>query len=566
MTNRILIATIFLLIALSTTFAETITVGTTYSDFWDYGCSGRHIARDTLGGLHMTWVKSLDSGANQAIQYDGRYPLQFPWEPLAYSWLCSNGSQVFWGYGSGYPTIQTLSNGSAVITGSHPSTTWGYVSTTGIDDGYITGAFIERYVTTIANPPLDSVIYPNAAVDHRDYLHVFSVEQISDSWYKRIYYSRSGVAATAPTFQMTTFQIAETTMTNTCLVVASRNTNRVIMAWPKPFDTNSPAEIDYNNNLCFVQTTNSNFTWNFSNPTNVTHFTESDSFRFDNDATAIFDNQNHLHIVYVIRGGFPVVSDSIPGTNASCLLMHWCETDPTVTDIVADGWWLPSDTHPALPYQSTIARPALSIATNGDLYCVFCRYARFDTSANGWGCGDIWATVSSDNGNNWYYPTNLTNTPANAGTAGNVHSEIFPSVQEVTNNDSLYISYLDDRAGGTAELATNSPEWTLNQVNVKIVRTNVVHRDSLLPTTSDWWYTSAYPPTPDGLTITHSNGNAYISWNPVENAVGYKIYRSDAGYFQPSSGNFVTTCPANVTSYIDGYANGHKYYRVVAYK
>ncbi len=63
---------------------------------------------------------------------------------------------------------------------------------------------------------------------------------------------------------------------------------------------------------------------------------------------------------------------------------------------------------------------------------------------------------------------------------------------------------------------------------------------------------------PQGLTATYSNGNVTLSWNPVENATLYKIYRG------LSSGNESYYGNTTNTTFIDSNVSaGHTYYYYV---
>lgn len=76
-----------------------------------------------------------------------------------------------------------------------------------------------------------------------------------------------------------------------------------------------------------------------------------------------------------------------------------------------------------------------------------------------------------------------------------------------------------------------------------------------------FFFPSAHATAPQGLTATYSNGNVTLSWNPVENATLYKIYRglssSNESYYANVSGNQTTYIDTNVTE-------GHTYYYQVS--
>jgi len=474
------------LCAFSISIAQTV-IGTTYQDFFDYGCSPRRIAYDAVGGLHATWMNLPSVGGTRVIEYNHRAPYS--------EWLAVNGITLFNGASAGYPCIGLKNHRYAIITAHRPGTSLGYTTTVAVDSAYPAGRFSEHPIANSTNPPADSIIWPNMVIARNNRPIIFSREYPrSDADYCKLFYS---VGDTSQSI-FTTFAPAESTSFGICALAASRISNRVVMAWAQSVYNGYQPESTYDgiNDLYLLESTNNGVSWNFDTPRNITRSRlyqnendPGDTLWCSEDANMIFDNQDHLHIVFITRGLWLGPPDTMTTggniirgfTTSHCFLWHWTETRPDSFDIVADGWWWSSLRYITMAYQSTISRPSLSIGTNGNLYCVFTRYAQNDTSANGWPCGDIWASVSVDNGDNWSMATNLTNTINHGEPSGSANSEMFPSVQEVVNDDTLYVMYLLDKSGGCASAEyTLANDLTLNSVVVRSVCTEQIRNDYII--------------------------------------------------------------------------------------
>ncbi|MDK9701433.1 MAG: T9SS type A sorting domain-containing protein, partial [bacterium] len=475
-------------------------IGTTYSDFFSYGSANKYIARDSAGYLHVSWMNArLTGGGDRVVSYNYRNP--------SGAWSSSTGTPVFTGVGAGFNCSDVRRDGRAVVTAHRPGTSFGYTCVTGIDLEAYANALIDVATPACVNPPIDSILWPTMSINRHNMAHVFARERDVGGIYpySRIYYSRTNTeletaSAFVPGFN--TYGISYATQT-------SRTTDNIAVAWPEtnvPNGYENPAgwagylALQINNDLKIARSNDGGNAWNFANALNVTRFrgwqanhfalfgdttlAAGDTFRFFNDAALVYDNNNQLHVVFVTRGLWEDgTADTTAGppvyglTGSASFMWHWSEANPDTCTIVADGWWNAPQTQ---AWRSTIDRPSIGVATNGDLYVVFTRYDYGDMSMNGWPCGDVYATVSANNGMSWYHPTNLTNTAGDSLPAGQAHNEIWPSVQEVIT-DSLFVSYIDDMSGGSAWFEEAlSADWTLNPVRVMSVSPNQIRRDSLL--------------------------------------------------------------------------------------
>ncbi len=488
-------------------------VGSTWLDWFSRGAHNRYLERDTLGGMHVTWMNARASGnGDRVISYNYREPNG--------GW--STPSVVFNGTGSGFPSIDLLPDGRAVVAAHHPVEA--PVSTPtliGVDDDYQLSAF--RRVT-VPNPealPNDSINWPMMTIDHQNRAHLIGRNRDGGRslGYFRLFYARSDTGV----HNSQAWSYAFRSFEHSYALASSRISDKVAIAWPSTMIPNAYVDqagwrnfqiTEYCNDLWIARSTNGGSTWNFDDSTNnITRFrgwswdrfnldddtlaAAGDTFRFMNDAAMVYDNQDHLHIVFnCIRVIEDMTIDTTQrprtppisrGNYFPTLYYHWTDAHPDTFSVVADGWWFAAPNYYNQYYRTTIDRTSLSISTDDKLYCAFTRYAEDDTSANGYPCGNVWVTVSTDTGMTWYYPTPITDTTPNAGAAsGSAHSRIWPTLPEVTNNDSLYVMYFDDRSGGSTWIdgplsgSNCANDWTLNQVYVQSFPRNQIRMDSTL--------------------------------------------------------------------------------------
>jgi hypothetical protein len=156
------------------------------------------------------------------------------------------------------------------------------------------------------------------------------------------------------------------------------------------------------------------------------------------------------HLVFTV---YNVSSDIFPTANTvrfiSPKIMHWSPSTgitqvagkfniPGLTDTITTALLVP------------VGQPSISRTNSGKLICSFTTFLRGNTQVvdNGdvLNAGEIFVTVSNNNGANWSTPVNITNTPS----VEEKHSSLLPR----SASDSLNIFYLRDmKAGGWVNVA-----------------------------------------------------------------------------------------------------------------
>jgi|WetSurMetagenome_2_1015567.scaffolds.fasta_scaffold55369_2 hypothetical protein len=292
-----------------------------------------------------------------------------------------------------------------------------------------------------------SYVLPHIAADILDHVHLLTlnIENVGGPYYLNYQHSDDGG------FTFNDIEVIDSTLTAADLVVSSRYGTQSAILYAKPRIYNLDSSNSFNNDLALLKSDNGSV-WDWEHPLNLTRFVDTDTFRLGFDESAFFDNMNWLHIAFPTLAYYHYVDhDSV---NTSSVLWHWSDLEDSFT-VIAYGW---NESNPGV-WHLSIDRPSLAYnEENGWIYCVYEKFDNIDTSIQGYSNGEIWATVSTDNGINWSEGINITNTISPGCYPGDCNSEVFPSAAEVVN-DTLHVFYcLDKDAGG----AVNNPsEGTL---------------------------------------------------------------------------------------------------------
>jgi hypothetical protein len=157
---------------------------------------------------------------------------------------------------------------------------------------------------------------------------------------------------------------------------------------------------------------------------------------------------NEVHLVYTVYDTSSVALTSPPNTTwfKSSKIIHWSPS--TGVDTVAARYNMPNFTDTITTALMTpLCHPSIGIY-NGLLYCTFTAFLRGNTQVVADGsvlnAGEIFLTFSTDNGNTWATPVNITNTP----NIEEKHPSVIRNFTRPTN-DSVGVYYLRDlKAGG----------------------------------------------------------------------------------------------------------------------
>jgi hypothetical protein len=213
-----------------------------------------------------------------------------------------------------------------------------------------------------------------------------------------------------------------------------------------------------NADLIYYRSSDCGETWNA--PVNVTQFTWQDPEGLYYDLNAVIDDDGELHVIY----------HTIPadGRDYPTSLYHWSPS--TGIRLITTAPW-PDDPCPIcgviLPSCRTvdlaIADMTLSVKPAGVhgladelIYAIWTQYGPNDTDratvddvGTLFGClnGEIYWSVSSDNGFTWDRPQNLTGTVTPGCLPGDCASESWVSAAARADSG-VYISFVEDRHAG----------------------------------------------------------------------------------------------------------------------
>ena len=472
-------------------------IGTTWYEFQQNGSMGRMISVTDQGYRNFSWMYTNQPYASSTTP---RYVYANGEDSLgSYLGECNvDGGTTR----AGYCNQTHLQDGTSIIVYHRTDGTpiW-YVSITA---GNSPGSnFFDRHWDIpdfIANAPsAEPGMWPQAEVKHniatgRDYIHVVMTE--ANPWGEppMVAYERCYIQDGPDLLDTMICQSFQGDSTRTYKVVAGDNgggnlspishfdsscsitpvvavspvSERVAIAFLKPADP--LGSCDYGSDACFIESMVNGDDWITGSTWlppeyNVTHYGTGSGDKAYSDLSACYDYQDSLHIIWVAT---PYDSTN-PGTYTPSIarLYHWSKK--AGISIVAQQYQ-PYSYNIAGAHNSYIAKPSISAPDpvfyhEGDrVLCVI--WTQFDTTdiaANGFGNGDLWITLSCNDGLSWGGRYNLTNTQTPHCAPGNCLSEHWSSMAQNVYNGDLHIQYVCDKDAGGA-IQDNPSQWMSNPI------------------------------------------------------------------------------------------------------
>lgn len=456
-------------------------VGTTWCDRQQLGSSGRMITVDETGNVHTLWTNGLtQSPTSRHIFYN-------IWDPATTDFIWEGGVQVDLGVEAEYGVGTVASDGRYYPVLNGPET-----AVAGIDFMPHAGSFTNVEIDLPANT--DNLYYPKVAYGQDNKLHVLAS---SDEFFTpRLFHAGLYYARGVP--QIDDFGIGtginweDVTPSSSALfldsirvpayeIVTSRVSNRIAAVWVHSRANDSTFIPNRDNDVYYRFSNDNSNTW--SETFSVTNFDPSgtsgvsgsldeniDTFRVFADVSALFDNNDVLHIAF---------TTSIMNWQADTVvayasqIWHWDESSRLYTPIHAlDATYRTVNwAHDIGDCDVALQRPSLSYdPVSGSL---FCSYQFADTAQwtnQGIPQADAWISRSNDNGQHWSVGTNVTNTNGGQNTpAGQSLHERDITLSELVSWEGgagyLNMQYiLDHDAGCNASSHPTGPP-TLNEVH-----------------------------------------------------------------------------------------------------
>ncbi len=440
------------------------TGGYTFYDLQALEKLQREIAIDSFGNVHVVWMKGLDSTSSQAGG---------PREIYYSSWS-ADGSRLAHevqvsetGARGGFPSIAVLPDGRTVCVYHHANTLLGgrtdglYASIEQTPDlGNFTG---EIHLPDSVAGMGDAAMWPACAaqkVDDSVIIHVVGIEGPYASGNIDFIYTR-GVESPQDTFTFSPVQRPDSSNFMSMTIIASIKSNRVAIIYSRQ---KSFGGLEADADIFYIESNEGGRDWvnGFGNDVgdtvvNVTKYQPSDPIRASGDLSAVYDEDDSLHIVWIA----PLYSAG--STASECFIYHWSKL--TGIDQVADGTFnIPDANLPTSVSNTNLRNPHIgvhdgtgSIYRKNYLYVIWSQFGPVtsDHSVDGFLNGEIYVNASTTGGQTWGNPINITNSQT-PGCDRNCDSDVYPSLAERVN-DTLHILYVNDKSAGTMIYGEGDP-------------------------------------------------------------------------------------------------------------
>lgn len=438
--------------------------GGTWYDYQTNGTHGKQIAVDAQGNVHVVWTNGEQDGSAERHIYYNCWPAGID------SFIFNGGVRVDAGTRAGFCNVVAAPNGFGFpgfheIIGALPH------ATASIDFLNCSGAFTGFEVPYPAGEP--QIIWPHIDQDRHGKIHMVATESggAGAEYYARgvpIYDSGFGLEIDWEQSFQTPWE--EATFI-TIDVACSRISDKVAVAWiADPVD---PAGFVDDENIMLKISNDGGLTWGETIP--VTNIPAVDTTCFGNggtyeecvgdtfrpwlDLSIILDDEDNVHIAFTAQAYFAIDETGANGPFGFvyATLWHWGE-DRQEFNLINHAYF--ANDSVALGVNNLMChRPSLAIDTTNDyLYCSFQQFDQHAFSDAGYPMGEFYMSVSTDNGQTWAVPTNVSNTPGEPNQpTGNDPSERDITTAKYVTDGIIHTLYLHDYAAGSA-VASSGPE------------------------------------------------------------------------------------------------------------
>lgn len=522
-------------------------IGWTVYDFQANGSYGQRIIVDDLFQSHIDWMKSVEEGgATRRCEWQFRYAGgslygEVPTSPLT----------------SGYVQIDVTQDADPNNQRSVITYHYGGESFIDVDQGNGWGVLPNNPTT----PGVANYIWPYIAVAGNNNIVMVTGD------------SEAGVNSHHG-FLTTDFGTTWTSLFDIdscgCLsqfLRASRNSDKVVHVWTQFMEV-VLGNNQLSNDVYYKLSTDGGVNW--GPEINVTQYTPFSSMVNGDSAiwaynvvNAVFDNSDNLHIAW--SSHMPYIRNDTLFVLDRSKCYHWDEISTTITTINSpstyyndpDGWWL-DEYERAGAWQLLAHQPQLIVGTGNELFCVW--QGNADTTDYSAAApphfinGELYGATSYDNGATWDTYKNLTNTPSPGAASGACMDEDYHTVCPYTVNDSIYITFVEDKDAGALPqsegVATDNP-----------VRCLVIHKERL------GIEEGSNAETPSRLTMNISNPasrNAKISY-ALTNAgeISLKVYDRIGSLVRTIETGYKDAGVYNLNLDVSELANGTYFVRMV---
>lgn len=428
-------------------------VGQTWFDIQTNGTHGKQIAVDPLGAVHFAWTNGEDAqSSSRHVFYNCWYQDTLAQGPTGVTVESSNRA--------GFCNIAAAANGfafpafhQALLSTPHAAASIDFIARA--------GAYTAFEVPFGGHEP--AIIWPHIDMDRHGRIHMVATESggAAEEYYVRgqpSYDSGFGIdinwgAGFVTPWDPATFITID--------VACSRQSDRVAVAWI----ADPAGDIDQENIQMRVSEDGGN---NWSDIVEVTGIPpidpncmanggdyitcNADTFRPWIDLSLILDDDDNVHIAYTAHAWYYFDEDGTVGPFGLVYstIWHWGE-DREEFNLINHAFF--ANDSVALGVNNLMChRPSLAIdTTNGYLYCSFQQFDQHAFSDAGYPMGEFYISVSTDNGQTWAIPTNVSNTPGQPNQpTGNDPSERDITIAKYVTDGVIHALYQHDYAAGSA--------------------------------------------------------------------------------------------------------------------
>jgi hypothetical protein len=469
-------------------------MGYTYYDYQHNGSTGRQVGE--FGGTVQTvwmdqdnpqlapdrtiqWNKVAVAGSptNVALDNGGNVELL----PLATPFALPDGKEVKPSIQSGYVTLDLLPNGNAVPF-FHLSSDWVAVVDS-VQQGTFWGG--SGLFELVAQPGAVPALWPKGVVDMvgtDTVLHAVVHDADDANVHDPFYYFRGTLTTTGPwpvtSWSLATYMDLENSISH--VVAQDPSGNKVAIVYARAINTGLVGWAGQtSNNVAYFESTNAGISW--TGPTMVTssNLASTGDLTYA-DVNAVYDENGILHIVYATLRYLEVAPAVYEYRHDRVTLWHWNSQRQT-SRMVQSAYWHntcayqdPVAVDPAISlgvgaWNLLLAKPGISVKPAGDgpgtgiadqvLYASWVQFGptQTDCSSLGWTNSEIYVAASSDGGNTWDAPRNVTGTNTAGCFTGGCGSEHWVTAAAQADSG-VYLSYVEDTdAGGISQ---NEGDWS----------------------------------------------------------------------------------------------------------
>ena len=428
-------------------------VGITWYDYQANGSFGQRIDVDDNGQAHIDWMR-MDAGQTQRYcAWNARYADGSYYGETQASWSWT-------GYVQLDITRDPVPDDQRTVINFHEFGAT-YYSWIDIDAGNLWG--------TWSNDPNNigvlNHVWPKVAVANNGNIVVVTGHYGSSEHHGYVT-TDEGLTWSTDLFN------DDSCATLSQFIRASENTGSNKMVFVNTsFITDSAAIGQVDNDLFYRLSTDGGVTW--GSRVNVTNYQPADTVRAYCNVNAIFDNSDNLHITWA---GRQVTDNYYSASN----IFHWDEVSGNTVIVNSPSTYYTSDWWIAATgggdyggWRMPADQPQLIVDVNDDLYCLWHGNDDYnDYAADGFINGEFYGSVSHDNGATWTDYTNLTNTRTPGAGPGACDDEDYMTACPKVVNDSIFVTYIEDKDAGAG--IQTPPEGVLTE---NPVRCWVFHKD-----------------------------------------------------------------------------------------